>query len=319
MKQKNSQTGKWILIIIVLLSLIILAYIVAGIMSLFFSFGLGTEDVSMTSGTGNVALIPVKGLITTADIGFPYSKSVVTSNDIIEYIVDAEENPLIQAIILEIDSTGGTPVASEEVAAAVKNAEKLTVAWIREAGASGAYWVASSADKIVASRMSLIGSVGVYGSYLEFSGLMKKYGVDYQRFVGGQYKDVGTPFRKLSVEEEKLFQRKIDSLHDYFVNSVVDNRGLSEEQRASIATGEFFLGMEGEKLGLVDVIGSKQEALDIVEQELNITAEIVTYLKKRTLFDVLGQLAGQQSFFFGEGFANMLLEKQRTESIQLIT
>ena len=88
-----------------------------------------------------------------------------------------EENKDIKAIVLEINSPGGSAVASDEIASAVKKSNKPTVAVIREAGASGGYWIASSTDHIIANRMSITGSIGVISSYLEFSGLIEKYWV----------------------------------------------------------------------------------------------------------------------------------------------
>lgn len=131
------------------------------------------SDDSITD--GNVAVIPINGVISFSSSnpfvsGFDYSyvKSAIR---------EAESNPKYEAIVLSINSPGGTPVASDEIGLLIKNAKKPTVAWIRELGASGAYWIASNADYIVANRMSMTGSIGVYASYLEFSGLMDDYNV----------------------------------------------------------------------------------------------------------------------------------------------
>src|SRR3989344_5530558 len=92
------------------------------------------------------------------------------------------------------DLFGGSSLSSLTFAEKIKELNKTKYAVIREVGASGAYWVASATDKIYASPMSITGSVGVIGSYLEFSGLFDKYGVGYERLVGGEYKDIGSPF-----------------------------------------------------------------------------------------------------------------------------
>src|SRR3989338_8536572 len=173
MEKVPESNFRWGYAIFVLLLLGILGFIAVGIVSLFVGF-----DVESLS--GNVALIPIDGVIIgTEDSGFLFD-GVTSSPEAVEFIEKAEKNPSIKAIILEINSPGGSAVASEEIANAVKKVNKTTVAWVREAGASGAYWVASASDHIVASRMSVTGSIGVIASYLEFPGLLERYNVTYQ-------------------------------------------------------------------------------------------------------------------------------------------
>ena len=133
---------------------------------------------------GNVALIPIEGMITVNGAA-GFGASGASSSDVVKFIEKADENTQVQVILLEINSPGGSAVASDEIAAAVKNTEKPVVALIREAGASGGYWIASAADYVIANRMSITGSIGVISSYLEFSGLMEQYGVGYERLVAG--------------------------------------------------------------------------------------------------------------------------------------
>ena len=152
----------------------------------------------------------------------------VVSTTIAGYLKKAKENPRIKAIVVEINSPGGTVVASKEIAAAVEDAKtkKPVIAWIREVGASGGYWVASSADHIIADEMSITGSIGVLGSYLSFGGLIEDYNVSYERLVGGQYKDAGSPFKDLSAEERELLQERINIIHDAFIRKVAKDRKM---------------------------------------------------------------------------------------------
>ena len=145
---------------------------------------------------GNVALIPIEGIITGSG-GSYLGSSTISSKSIVEFIEEADKSDNIDAIVLEINSPGGSAVASDEIAEAVKNAKKPVVSFIREVGASGGYWVASASDYIIANRMSITGSIGVISSYLEFSGLMEKYGVGYERLVAGENKDLLSPYTKL--------------------------------------------------------------------------------------------------------------------------
>jgi protease-4 len=182
---------------------------------------------------------------------------------------------------------------------AVKRANKTVVAWIREIGASGAYWIASGAEHIVANRMSVTGSIGVFGSYLDFSGFIDDWNVSYERLVAGQYKDTGIPFRELEPAERVMLQAKLDMLHEEFKKEIKANRELSDEQLADIAEGEFYLGSEAKALGLVDELGGKKEAIDYIEKKLEIEAELAVYEREVSLFEKLAGMVVKQDFSLG--------------------
>ncbi|MBI3883795.1 MAG: signal peptide peptidase SppA [Sphingobacteriales bacterium] len=177
-------------------------------------------------------------------------------------------------MLFEINSPGGSAVASEEIANAVKKANKTTVAWIREIGTSGAYWVASSSGHIVANRVSITGSIGVIASYLEFPGLLEHYNITYQRLVSGKYKDIGSPFKEMTPEEKAIFQQNLDTIRDYFVSEVAKNREMSKKDVDKIANGVFYLGAQAKELGLIDELGGKDEAINYIEKKDGIKAEI---------------------------------------------
>jgi len=192
------------------------------------------------------------------------------------------------------------------VARAVKETNKTVVALIRDVGASGAYWVATAADYIVANPMSITGSIGVISSYLDFSGFMADHNVSYQRMVSGNYKDIGTPFKKLTSEEEVLLQTRLDLIKKEFVKAVALNRNLSVEEVNKIATGLFYLGMQAKPLNLIDELGSKQEAIAYIEQQHNMTADLVEYKKVKSFSDILQEIVSGQSFSVGLGLGKAL-------------
>jgi protease-4 len=303
MAKDEKPKSRWGLILGILLVIFILGYIFLGMLSLL----IGPGEVKQ----GNVAVIPIRGVILTEASGGLFESGTAVSSQIVQDIEDAAANPGIKAIVLEIDSPGGAPVATDEIATALKNSNKTTVAWIREIGTSGAYWVASSAEYIVANRMSMTGSIGVYSSYIEFSGLMRDWNVTYERLVAGKYKDMGVPYRQLTEEERGLLQKKLDLLHREFKEEVRKNRKLSINQIDAIATGEFFLGSEAKTLGLVDELGGKKEALRYVENKLGITAEPVSYEHNPGLIELLTGMMNDKSFYLGKGLASGLRENER--------
>jgi len=256
--------------------------------------------------TGNIAIIPIEGMIATGQDGFTQR---VNSQSIVKLIDKAEEDDKIKAILLEINSPGGTPVATDEIATAVKNANKTTVAVIREAGASGAYWIATAADRIYANRMSITGSIGVQASRLEFAGLIADYNVTYRRLIAGRLKDAGGRFREMTDEEEQLFQKMLDNLHTEFIKVVAENRNLPEEFVRSVATGFVYLGSEAKELGLVDELGGRKDAIKYIEKTLNITADTVEYKEKKTFIETLTSATSQNFYNIGQGIGSVFTKE----------
>ena len=307
MIKKEKNNFKWGYAIFVLLLLSMLGFIAVIILSLF--VGVDVESLG-----GNVALIPIEGVIIGTDDADFLFESTTSSPEAVEFIEKADKNPNIKAIILEINSPGGSAVASEEIANAVKKTNKTTVAWVREAGASGAYWVASAADYIVANRVSITGSIGVIASYLEFPGLLDMYNVTYRRLVSGKFKDIGSPFKEMTEEEKAIFQQNLDAIRDYFVSEVAKNRNLNKKDVDKIANGLFYLGAQAKELGLVDELGGKDEVIEYIEKKEGIKVDIVEYKKEKGLLDILSNVLSKQSFFVGKGIGSSIFEKTLTAS-----
>jgi len=228
----------------------------------------------------NVAGIEFYGTLVTYianenldESGYPFVDQA-SSQFITTSIVDAEESNNIKAIILEIDSYGGFPVAAEEVANALRNTKKPTVVFIREGAVSAAYWAATGADTIFASRNSDVGSIGVTMSYLDYSDQNARDGIKYISLSSGKFKDSGDPDRPLTAEEQELFMRDVNILHDNFVKVVSDYRGLDIEKVRAIADGSTVLGQTALELGLIDKIGGFYDVKDYLKELLNEEVEV---------------------------------------------
>jgi len=194
--------------------------------------------------------------------------SYATSEDIVYYINETENNPNMKAIILEIDSWGGGPTPAKEVCDALKRAKKPTVALIREAGTSAAYWVATGADIIFANTTSDVGGIGVTMSYLDYSEQNRRDGIVYQQISSGKFKDSGDPDKTLSWEEKQLLQRDIDLLHEMFISEVASNRDMEVSAVEKLADGSTMLGQMALDNGLIDRIGGEYEAIEYLEELL---------------------------------------------------
>ncbi len=312
MKKVPQSNFRWGYAIFVLILLTIIGFFAVGIIALF--VGVDVESLS-----GNVALIDIDGIILgSKDSNFLF-ESVTSSPETIELIEKADKNPNIKAIILEINSPGGSAVASEEIANAVKKVNKTTVAWVREAGASGAYWVASASDHIVANRVSITGSIGVIASYLEFPGLLEDHNITYRRLVAGKYKDIGSPFKEMTPQENAIFQRNLDDIRDYFVSEVAKNRNMAKKDVDKVANGLFYLGTQAKDLGLIDELGGKDEVISYIERKEKIKADIVEYKKEKGLLDLLSSVMSKQFFSMGKGIGSALFDKKPVSSISIIT
>jgi protease-4 len=269
--------------------------------------------------TANVAVIHVEGMIVSDGAGSMFGQASTSSPNLIDLIKQADEDKNIKAIIFEINSPGGTPVATEEIATAIKKVKKPTVAVIRETGASGAYWVATATNHIFASRLSVTGSIGVLASYVDFSGFMKDHNITYNRIVGGEYKDVGSPLKPLTAEERKLFEHVIDITHEEFIGAVAANRKMPRAEVEKLANGFVYLGIEAQQLGLIDEIGDMDTALAYVEKKIGEKAEPVKFKSPSSFFEALSSTMSGQSFYVGKGIGSALFDTHVQSTPQMLT
>lgn len=256
---------KWMLIIVVIA--------VIGIATFLAMLGGNVED------NCNVTGINIHGTIMTyipehaeSDTSFDYD--TVASENIIWSIQNANEDPNIKAIVIEIDSTGGYPVAGEEIANAIKNSEKPVLGFIRQSGLSGAYWAVSNADRIWASRNSDVGSIGVTMSYLNNVESNKKEGYTFEKLSSGKFKDSGNPDVALTKEEKDLFMRDVNITYQNFMEAISINRNIPLEEVKKFADGSSVLGDKAKELGLIDEIGGINEVENYLKEQLGEKPEI---------------------------------------------
>ena len=227
----------------------------------------------------NVALISIHGEIATYSYYTEEGEysDMVSSEEIVKYIDVIEDDEYMEALIVEIDSYGGYPVASEEIMNALKKMKTPVVALIREGAASGAYLIATGADKIYASEASDVGSIGVSMSYIDYSEQNKEEGLIYQQLSSGKFKDSGDPDKELTKEEKELYMRDVIILHDIFVREVAENRNLDIKKVQELADGSTMLGQAAKDNGLIDEIGDIYDVKEWIREELGIEPIICNY------------------------------------------
>ena len=242
---------------------------------------------------GNIAVIKVDGVISN-------SKSFLSggayAQDIIDNIHKANDNPLVKTVIFDINSGGGSSVASQSIVRAIKGLNKPSVALIRDVGASGAYWVASACDYIVASDLSLVGSIGVTMNYLEFSGLLDKYNVSYVNLSYPEHKDIFSQYRPLTPTERGWANEWLKHAYDVFVSDVASNRNMSKQDLLPYANGSVFLGYQALNYSLIDAIGGWPEVYNKSIELGNVTEPVlIKYEDSASLMDLVKSLTGEKS------------------------
>lgn len=271
-QQRGSSAWKWFVGVMLVLILAVLAC--CGIV--FASIG-GGLDSGVQLGD-SIALIHIDGVI--AGTGSALD-GVITPEDVLYQLDQAVADDSVKAILLRIDSPGGTVAASQEIAMEVARAakEKPVIASVGDVGASGAYMVASQCDEIIALPTSAVGSIGVITEIPNVSGLLDKLGVKFTVLTAGEYKDAGSPYRSLTATETKLIQSEVDNAYDEFITTVAEGRDLRKDDVRKLATGWAYSAREAQKLGLVDTLGTYNDAVDRAAELGGIDGEpgIVTY------------------------------------------
>ncbi len=218
-----------------------------------------------------IAVVPIRGLITD-------------SREVVEQIKKHRKDPLVKAIILRIESPGGGTAASQEIYREVVRtaARKKVVASMGNVAASGGYYVALGANRIVANPATLTGSIGVIMELSNIQGLLKKIGISREAVKSGPSKDIGSPVREITPEERKLLEGVIHNVHRQFVEAVVKSRGLDQEAVEKIADGRILTGQQAKELGLVDELGGFEDAVELAKKMVGLTGEVkVIYPEKR--------------------------------------
>lgn len=218
-----------------------------------------------------VGLVEVTGPI-TLDGGASLFGHFSGAKSITKQLRRAMEEERIKAVVLRINSPGGTAAASQEIYRAVMRLrrKKPVVAYLGDMATSGAYYVASAAEVIVASPGSVTGSIGVIVELVDLSGLMEKLGIRAVTIKSGEFKDIGSFLRPPTPKERALLKSLVMDIYEQFVRDVARGRGLPIERVREIADGRILTGRMAKSYGLVDVLGSYEDAVRIAARKAGI-------------------------------------------------
>lgn len=246
------------------------------------------------SSPDKILLLPVQGMIMTQEASsFLSSKNACTPDKIQELLKLANDDRHIKAVIMVINSPGGGVTASDIIHRTIrefkqKNPDKPIIALMQDTAASGGYYIACSADYVMAHPTTITGSIGVISMFFALEDLMGKIGVEAVIVKSGKAKDSGSPFRKMTAEEKEYMQKIIDEMYNRFLDIVAEARKnvLTRDEIKTVADGRVLTGEEAKKVKLVDETGYLTNAYaKTLELARLKSAKVIRYQKSTGLFD----------------------------------
>ena len=198
------------------------------------------------------------------------------SQSVIEQLHSHRDNPFVKAIVLRVNSPGGSVAPVQEIYRELTKMEKKVVVSMGATAASGAYYISCAGDWIFANPGTLTGSIGVIMQFHKWGELMKKLGVEREVIKSGDYKDAGSVYRKLTPDEKRLFQETIDDVYDQFLDAILEgrqDRELTREQIEEIADGRLLSGRQAFERNLVDQLGDLSDAIGYAGELVGIEGE----------------------------------------------
>lgn len=187
----------------------------------------------------------------------------------------AENNPHIKAVVVRVNCPGGTVAASEEIATYIQNFSKPIVFSVSDMCASGAYMAASQSDYIMAMSTSEVGSIGVLMQTLDISEFLQRHGIKMDAITSAESKDAGAIYRSLTQDEHAKLQKEVAEINDKFINIVARGRNMDRDKVAALATGETFAGDKAREYGLIDGLGTYDDAVMKAAELAHMSAQSV--------------------------------------------
>ncbi len=257
---------RWLLYGLSFLGVVVLVFAFLGVIGGFLMFSRGRS----VSGPA-IGILKIKGIL-------------VNSDNYLKYLRDLEKNDHIKAVVVRIESPGGSVGVAQEIYEELTKLRKVkpVVVSMGSVAASGGYYISLGGNEIFALPGTITGSIGVIMEIPNFQKLMKKLGIQTEAIKSGPYKDTGAFYRPLTKKEREYLQKKVDEILMQFVNTIVKERKLPLEKVKELADGRFFTGQEAKKLGLIDKLGDFWDAVDEAKKLSGLKkAVLVEYPKKK--------------------------------------
>lgn len=271
-------------------SLAVVALVAAGLVGAAVGFALGSRLPGPTGrgerwvtgeGPDKIALVRLTGPISQEGGGLLPFGPATSARRVAELLDRARRDPAVKAVIVELNTPGGSVVGSARIHEEIlqlRRTGKPVVALMTEVAASGGYYVAAAADRIVADPSTLTGSIGVIVVLPNLEEFNRRVGLRTVVFKSGRFKDMGNPARALTAEEAALFQKLVDEAYGRFVDVVAQGRRMDRTRVLRLADGRVYTGAQAYRLGLVDALGSFDDAVSTALQLARLSrARVVEY------------------------------------------
>jgi protease-4 len=260
-------SGKGHPILAVLIILVAVGLFLGLVLTLFFSVAGPSEAFSFKE---KIGVLPIDGTITQSDT-------------LVAQLVEFRKDRRIKAIILRVNSPGGSVGPSQEIYREIRKTieKKKVIASLGSLAASGGYYVASAANQIVANPGTLAGSIGVIMEFVQVEELLKKIGVSVEVLKTGEFKDIGSFHRKLSERDREMIRTLVFDVQRQFVEAVAQGRNLPVEKVREIADGRVLSGAQCKDLGLVDQLGNFEDAVELARTVAGIKGEVTLVYPKK--------------------------------------
>lgn len=270
-----TKSTKWFLGILAFLAVVVIAFSLL-LLSLLSGTHERTEIVSR-GGSQKIAVVNVEGVI-------------ISSEEVVRQLKKYRDNGSIKAVVIRVESPGGGVAASQEMYEEVRktrDAGKPVVVSMGSLAASGGYYVSCGASRIVANPGTLTGSVGVISEFLQLHEALDKLGIGVKTIKSGKLKDAGSATREMTEEDRRYFQTLIDDVHLQFVEVVERERQLDHKDALTLSDGRVFTGRQAVEYGLVDTLGTFEDAVGVAAELAGISGEptLVTERKRRSFWE----------------------------------
>ena len=227
------------------------------------TFGFALLPDHWKSPSGEIAIVNIHGML-------------MDSRDIVQQLSDYRHNPQVRGVILRIDSPGGAVAPAQEIYSEIlklRAAHKTVYASMGTVAASGGYYIACAADYVLANPGTLTGSISAVMALNNIEELTKKVGVKPNIIKSGKFKDLGSPLRAMTPEENTLLQNVVNDVHEQFVDAIAKGRGLPLSEVRRVADGRIMTGQQALKLNLIDEVGGLEKTIDLLAKKIGITGK----------------------------------------------
>jgi protease-4 len=256
----------------------------------------------------DVAEVAVSGPISRSGSSFPPGPVGARADELVEQIERADADDAAEALLVRLNTPGGAVVPSDDVRRAAAEFDGPTLAYAEDTCASGGYWIATGCDEIWSHESSLVGSIGVIASRVNAKELADRLGLSYERIAAGEYKDAGIPLKEFTSEDREYLQGIADRYYEQFLEKAADREELDAEA-ARDTEARVFVGADALEQGLIDHVGTREDAEDALADRLNVEeVSVREFEPERGLKDRLATGVRDVAHAFGAGLAAPFVE-----------